>query len=295
MSEFYVYAHIDRETDIPFYIGMGTGRRANSTERNYYWDLFVSKYSKNYEVRFIANNLSQEEALHIENHFIDKLGKVHNGSGFLINWTDGGYAEGVYVRIGLGEDENEITSRLTEYGKKLYSFDQSKYQNTKSTAFINEVINNRISEIRNKLLLEINTKANPRKPLILPFCISYKVNKRDQFKLVVSTSEVFLEMVNKPIVLNELPSIPYVDFFVHRIMIYFDLLIQESVRISVNEKIFSRSDPTWYFHKDYWHGYIKLLSCFHNRKDFSLRYIGPNKLNDKQNDIHNFEIEIVKL
>ena len=37
MDDYYVYAHVDSENEIPFYIGMGRERRAFSKNRDDNW------------------------------------------------------------------------------------------------------------------------------------------------------------------------------------------------------------------------------------------------------------------
>ncbi|MCB9333665.1 MAG: hypothetical protein H6574_21625 [Lewinellaceae bacterium] len=99
MSKFYVYAHIDRETQTPFYIGIGQGERAFDKTRNDFWKRFVNKYATDYEVKFIVENVDAGIAREIENLFVKNLGKIQTGNGILLNWTDGGYGEGVFFSI----------------------------------------------------------------------------------------------------------------------------------------------------------------------------------------------------
>ena len=120
MDKHYVYVHVDKETQTPFYIGIGHGRRAYSKNRSYYWKRFVDGYVKEYDVNFAAENIDEETAREIENLLISYFGLIHTGNGLLVNWTPGGLAEGVYIKITL--DENKfLNSQLTEYGNELLS------------------------------------------------------------------------------------------------------------------------------------------------------------------------------
>ncbi len=62
----YVYAHLD-ETGKIFYVGVGNGRRAWSTDRHALWHRYVQKhlYGK-YQVRILTDNHSMEEAEELE-------------------------------------------------------------------------------------------------------------------------------------------------------------------------------------------------------------------------------------
>jgi y4mF family transcriptional regulator len=43
LKKFYVYQHIDPQTKKVFYVGKGTGRRANDTNRNNMWKMYVKQ------------------------------------------------------------------------------------------------------------------------------------------------------------------------------------------------------------------------------------------------------------
>jgi len=89
MNEYYVYAHVDKETNTPFYIGKGKQRRAYGSRKHPYYLEFTSDYLKTFEVKFIAKNISETLALDIEDSFIRKFGHLHNGTGCLINFWGG--------------------------------------------------------------------------------------------------------------------------------------------------------------------------------------------------------------
>src|SRR3990172_5848531 len=98
-KKFYVYAHIDSVKGETFYIGKGTGKRAYSQERNSIWKNKVKELNGKYEVKILNGELTENEALDLENKYIKEIGKLSEGKGPLINWTDGGAFEGVYIDL----------------------------------------------------------------------------------------------------------------------------------------------------------------------------------------------------
>jgi len=293
MDDYYVYAHVDKDNQIPFYIGKGRERRAYSKERHDNWVYYVSKYAPDYEVKFIANKVSEFDAFEIENFFIGKLGKIHNGLGPLLNWTDGGYGEGVYIKIGFDDGKINFERCLTEYGNNLLNTDKKLMTSNKCNLFIAEITEKSIIENRQRLLKEISNVCQPRKPWIVPFCLIDVKNKKDTLSIVITKKEELIELINKPINLSELPDRPYVDSLIHRIMIYFDILLQENVKLVSKDKIISRSESDWYFYADYLHGYIKIIQCITQGKQLAIKFIKKNKVNHQRNDIYDFEVIVV--
>lgn len=71
--QYYVYSHIKKTDGTCFYIGKGKGTRAFSkSSRNQHWHRVVAKYD--YEVVFIAENLTECEALLLEEQCIQEIG-----------------------------------------------------------------------------------------------------------------------------------------------------------------------------------------------------------------------------
>ena len=76
----YVYVHVDGRGQI-FYVGMGKGRRAWSTDRHPLWHRYVEKHlGRNYKVRILWDNLSADEAEELESEFIYRHAET------LVNW-----------------------------------------------------------------------------------------------------------------------------------------------------------------------------------------------------------------
>lgn len=88
----YVYRHIRLDNNCPFYVGIGsdaTYARANSDKnRNKFWKAIVGKTE--YRVDIVMDELSYDDAKAKEIEFISLYGKAINGTGTLVNITDGG-------------------------------------------------------------------------------------------------------------------------------------------------------------------------------------------------------------
>ena len=83
---FYIYAHIRKDNNQPFYVGKGKDKRCFSKRgRNQYWHRIVEKCG--YESKIIANNLDEELAFLAEAECIE-LYKHHGYK--LVNMTNGG-------------------------------------------------------------------------------------------------------------------------------------------------------------------------------------------------------------
>jgi len=292
MNQYYVYAHVDRENNVPFYIGIGKGKRAFDKSRNDFWTAFVEKYANDYEVKFLAENISQDIAFEIENYFIKKFGKIHNDGGILLNWTDGGYAEGTYITISFEENKFELENDLTEYGKKLLNTTSKEMNIKKVKGFLNDIIEDKAIQLRQIAIVAITKKSKPIKPWLVPFCLSEQIMQNDKLQIKATSGIDFLNKLNQPIRIEMLPKRLYVDFFIHRIMIYFDLIIQENVWLEKNGNKVSKSNPDWHFYKDYWKGYVKIIQAINNDLELEIKYFGKNGKEHGRNDIYDFEIKV---
>ena len=99
----YVYQHIRKDTNQPFYIGIGSDLnfyRANKfSERNEIWERIKKKTEILVEI--LHNNIEWDEACKIEIELIKKYGRINNKTGILSNMTDGG--EGTLNKV-INED-----------------------------------------------------------------------------------------------------------------------------------------------------------------------------------------------
>lgn len=86
INDYYVYAHIDPNTDTPFYIGKGREKRAYSAEvRSKLWKEKVEELNGRYEVKILYNGLSEDDALNIEEKLIYEYGFNDDGTPALVN------------------------------------------------------------------------------------------------------------------------------------------------------------------------------------------------------------------
>ena len=121
-----VYQHRNPDTGEIFYIGMGNSRRPyqflNRSER---YEQYV-KVFKNPIVEILKENISKEEAFHIEERLIRKYGRIVDGSGTLLNIEFGksiskeGKAKMSKARLGkpMSKETKEKLSKSTKGKKK---------------------------------------------------------------------------------------------------------------------------------------------------------------------------------
>jgi len=94
IRDYYVYVHKDPSTEVPFYVGKGRGGRAYDKKRRHpAWHEKVNSLEGSYEVELVASGLLEGEAFEKEAELIQKYGKISEGTGCLVNWTDGGEFE----------------------------------------------------------------------------------------------------------------------------------------------------------------------------------------------------------
>lgn len=131
VSDFYVYVHKDPKTGEPFYVGKGRGKRAyDRGSRHQDWTRHVETMGGDFEVEIVEKGLLERDAYFIEAKLIGEIGKRNDGTGPLVNWTDGGEDElgliGFVVEIPGQEEAYEKTqcrilrgSERDQFGQKL--------------------------------------------------------------------------------------------------------------------------------------------------------------------------------
>jgi len=72
-KKFYVYTHSEPGTKKTFYVGKGTGNRAWSNSREDEWHTHVSTIGGSYLVEIVNDNLTESEALELEQELILKM------------------------------------------------------------------------------------------------------------------------------------------------------------------------------------------------------------------------------
>lgn len=128
-----VYRHIRLDKNEPFYIGIGSIKRAyEKSRRNKYWKNIVNMTE--YRVDILFEDLTWEGACEKEIEFIQIYGRKDLNSGTLVNMTDGG--EGAGGRILSKETKLKISKahkgrKHTNEAKKNMSLGQQKRTNWK--------------------------------------------------------------------------------------------------------------------------------------------------------------------
>lgn len=106
-KKYYIYAHIRNDNGEIFYIGKGMGKRAKALDgRNPLWQNVVKK-AGGYKVEIIATCNTEKYAFLLEKILIKHYGRRDNGTGILVNMTDGG--EGVSGAIVGGETRKKLS------------------------------------------------------------------------------------------------------------------------------------------------------------------------------------------
>lgn len=122
MYKYYLYRHIREDSNLPFYIGIGSinhkgstlqtkFRRAFSKKRNQFWHNIVSKTSYHTEIIFFCNDLSSLFSKEIE--FIKLYGRKCLNEGSLCNISEGGNSPNGCKRT--PEYCQKLSKRWTEF------------------------------------------------------------------------------------------------------------------------------------------------------------------------------------
>ncbi|CAB4132498.1 GIY-YIG_COG3680 domain containing protein [uncultured Caudovirales phage] len=118
-KKFYVYLHLRKDTNKPFYVGKGCGQRAYTKQgRNKYWKAVADKHG--YDVKIIQENLTETQALNSEKFAISILSNHSTltnscfGGGGITGWKHTEETK-TNQRIGL---LNSYTPELLEIRKQ---------------------------------------------------------------------------------------------------------------------------------------------------------------------------------
>jgi len=109
----YLYRHIRLDTNLPFYIGIGsddTYKRAKCKDkRNVFWNRIVNKHP--YRIDIVIDNISWEEACVKEKEFILLYGRKNINNGLLTNLNDGGEGNFGYKPTKEQREKNSIAHK----------------------------------------------------------------------------------------------------------------------------------------------------------------------------------------
>ena len=165
MTKFYVYEHWRLDRDECFYVGKGTGRRAyQSRSRNMHHRAITAKLLREghaWEVRFVATNLTDEEACNIEK---DRISFWKSLNIDLANITAGGTGGNTRTSKTLTEEHKRKISEAHK-GKPKGKMSLEARKNLSLARMGNK---NRLGiptsdEVKMKLSLALKGKKKPRK------------------------------------------------------------------------------------------------------------------------------------
>lgn len=134
-NKYYLYRHVRLDTNVPFYIGIGTkvgkyttfnreySRAFSKANRNRYWKFIVEKHGYKVDILFECDNreLIQEK----EKEFILLHGRQDLGTGILVNMTDGG--------DGIEGVSDEVKLKMSESASKRFSSEEERLKQSERT------------------------------------------------------------------------------------------------------------------------------------------------------------------
>ncbi len=140
-DKYYVYLHLTKDTNIPFYVGKGKNNRYFYTgSRNRWWKHVVDKHD--YVIKILEFNLTEQEAFKSEVFWIKFYGRKQIETwGTLVNLTDGGEGISGYKfseefkkqRSDYLKNNPDVwkkgINREKYFGKQLFGKDNPNFEN----------------------------------------------------------------------------------------------------------------------------------------------------------------------
>lgn len=109
---YYVYAYINSKTGVPYYIGKGKGKRAFTKRPG------ISTPKDQTKIIMCETGLSEIGSLALERRLIKWFGRKDNGTGVLLNRTDGG--DGLSGRIMPDKERTWRSERYSGEGNPQF-------------------------------------------------------------------------------------------------------------------------------------------------------------------------------
>ena len=147
-NDYVVYQHRRKDTNEVFYVGQGTLKRAYESinnRRNTNW-LDIVKKCGGFEVDILAQNLTREESLQLEELYIKKYGTIKHGTGDLVNerlsgtrGVESGYKhtkekiKEISEKTRKAMDNPEVLKKLSNSLKEYWKKPDSKIKASKAT------------------------------------------------------------------------------------------------------------------------------------------------------------------
>jgi hypothetical protein len=139
--EYYLYRHVTKDNNMPFYIGIGKKhkysntieseyKRAFSKNRSDYWYNIVNKHD--YIVEILFESSSKEKIIEKEKEFIKLYGRRDLNTGTLCNLTDGGEWCSNLSKEVEKERRLKISKALVKRIRKQSTFDKISKSKLKS-------------------------------------------------------------------------------------------------------------------------------------------------------------------
>lgn len=152
MNNSCVYIHRRLDNGTPFYVGKGSIKRSSAkSERSVFWNRVSEKYG--FSVDIIADGLSERDAYDMEVSLISFYGRIDNGTGILVNHTDGGEGSKGY------QHTDDAKLKISEASKKIPK--ETRMRVASARIGIKDSLNTK----HNKSVAAIgNTKGQNKKP-----------------------------------------------------------------------------------------------------------------------------------
>lgn len=134
MQKVFVYFHRKASDNSIFYVGIGVKFRPyRKSRRSLHWNRIVNKYGLIIEIKHTVD--TWEEAAILEKKYISEIGRIDQGKGTLVNYTDGGDGTlGCKWNIGRkASEETKIKQSISLKGRKPHqnTIDANKLVNRK--------------------------------------------------------------------------------------------------------------------------------------------------------------------